>query len=586
MIRVFDAIDKVYNNNGNVVVEPLKCIVTNNDNGDYYLTLTCGVEYNNYIQPNNIIVAPTPTGEQAFRISEIEKNKKRLEVKAWHVFYDAENYLIADSYAVNMNCNEALAHFNAATDVKSPFNTYSDINTVYNMRTVRKSLAECINDMLERWGGHLRRDNWDIEILQTAGTDHGVTIEYKKNLEELTASYNWEGVVTKIMPVGKDGILLDERYIYSSVQYDIPYTKAISFEQEIEPDDYPSETDYINALKADLRAQATEYVNKYCYPNVNYILKGNPERVTDIGDIIEVKDERIGVDILTEVISYEYNCITGKYINLEFGNFTNTLSDLLPNIAKETTNAVNIAVGDITSETNRIYELLQGHNVVYRGYDVLLLDNLPAEDAVNVLRINKNGLALSENGINGNFNTLYDLRYKRLRVNDHNIIWIYDSNGDVIGSLDTNGVTLAGGEYLTFNGASFTDILNGKQNTLTAGDGVDITSDVISLAKYATGATVIDANLTGVCNVSNNTVSFEVDIDRPADGLTVYDLSIILYGGNPTIATIITGGTAETGYTLTVTAITTLKYKVDIITPLTLTNGGYIINYDIVLKAL
>lgn len=48
-----------------------------------------------------------------------------------------------------------------------------------------------------------------------------------------------ERVVTKIMPVGKDGILLDERYLYSDIQYDIPYTKAIHFEQpNINEEDY------------------------------------------------------------------------------------------------------------------------------------------------------------------------------------------------------------------------------------------------------------------------------------------------------------------------------------------------------------
>ena len=586
MIRVFNAAETAFNTNGEVIIKPLKANITNNDNGDFFLQMACGVEYNDFIQPNNIIVAPTPTGAQAFRISEIQKNKKRLEVKAWHLFYDSENYLIADSYAVNMNCNDAINHFNAATDTTSPFLMYSDINTIYSMREVRKSLAECVNDVIERWGGHLKRNNWEVSILQNAGTDHGVTIEYKKNLEDLTAIYNWDRVVTKLMPVGKDGILIDGRYVYSAVQYDIPYTKCVSFEQDINAEEYPTETDYINALKADLLAQATAYVNKYCYPVVNYTLKGNPEKITDIGDIIEVKDERIGVDILTEVISYEYNAITGKYINLEFGNFTNTLSDLLPNIAKETTNAVNIAVGDITSETNRIYELLQAHNVVYRGYDVLLLDETPAEDAVNVLRINKNGLALSTDGVNGIFNTIYDLNYKRLRVNDNNVIWIYDPNGDVIGSINTGGVTLAGGEYLTFNGASFTDILSGKQNTLTAGPGIDLNNDIISLAKYQAGAVIINATLSGSCIVDNNGVSFEIDIDKPADGVEVYALDITIFDGTPTMATVTQDGAAETGYTVTITPVTTTKYKLDILTPLTLTDGGYILKYNIQLKAL
>ena len=106
MIKVFNALDKDYTSNGDAVIIPLKARVKNSDNGDFYLEMTCGTEYNDYIQPNNILVAPTPQGEQAFRISSnITKTKKKITVKAWHIFYDSNNYLIADSYAVNLGDN-------------------------------------------------------------------------------------------------------------------------------------------------------------------------------------------------------------------------------------------------------------------------------------------------------------------------------------------------------------------------------------------------------------------------------------------------------------------------------------------------
>ena len=344
MIKVFSPTDKEYANNGDVVVIPTKARVKNADNGAYYLELICSIDYNAYIQTNNIITAPTPQGEQAFRITNITKNKNKLTVKAWHVFYDANNLLIADSYAQDMTCAAALAHFNAATDTTSPFAVSSDITSINSFRCVRKSLTECINTVIERWGGHLVRNNWNISILAEIGRDNGVTIEYKKNLSNLTAEYNWENVVTKLMPVGKDGLLLDEVYVYSDIQYSIPFTKTVSFNQDINEDDYETTEAYTAALKADLATQALEYVNKYCIPSVNYDLKGNPEKVTDIGDIIEVKDARIGVDILTSVISYEYDAITNKYVNLEFGNFSKSLNELISNIERNTESQVGQAV--------------------------------------------------------------------------------------------------------------------------------------------------------------------------------------------------------------------------------------------------
>lgn len=424
MIKVFNALDKDYTSNGDAVIIPLKARVKNSDNGEFYLEMTCGTEYNDYIQPNNILVAPTPQGEQAFRISSnITKTKKKITVKAWHIFYDSNNYLIADSYAVNMTCNDALNHFNNATDNPSPFTMYSDIISTNTFRCVRKSLAECINTVLERWGGHLKRDNWNISILASIGVDNGITIQYKKNLEELTATYDWSGVCTKVLPVGKDGILLDDLYVYSSIQYDIPYTKTVSFSQDIDENDYKDdegnvdEDAYKIALKSDLRKQAKEYVNKACYPSVNYTLKGKPEKVTEIGDIIKVQDKRIGVDITTSVISYEYDCLLKKYVSLEFGNFDKTLNNLVSTINSSTTSQVDTAVVALTSDFNSAISKAQTDILsrftdsycIYEGEQILIVDRLPSNKATNVIRINNAGVSLSKTGINGTFTTVLNI---------------------------------------------------------------------------------------------------------------------------------------------------------------------------------
>lgn len=490
MIKVFNAVDTDYSTNGDAVIMPTKARVKNADNGDYYLELTCSIDYNDYLAANNILVAPTPQGEQAFRIRDITKNKNKIELKAWHVFFDSQNYLIADSYAVDMTCNDALDHFNQATDNISPFTTLSDITTLNTYRCVRTSLAECINTVIERWGGHLKRDNWNISVLSNIGVDNGITIEYKKNLKDLTATYDWNNVVTKLMPVGKDGILLDEQYIYSEIQYSIPYTKSVSFTQDISEDDYKDtsgevdEAAYKAALKADLLQQAQAYINTYCYPTINYTLKGNPEKVTDIGDIIEVKDERIGVDITTQVISYEYDAIQEKYISLEFGNFTNTLSDLISNIASGTTTTVDNAIVTLTSTLaaelaeaqNKIWNALGASYCIYEGDKILIVDDLPATDAVNVIRINSAGIGFSNTGINGHFTTAWtiDGTFNAQAINVINFtadlikggtlklgstlnqsgkLEVYDEANTLICTIDKNGLIMyaSNGSYVVLN---------------------------------------------------------------------------------------------------------------------------------------
>ena len=130
MIKVFGETDKDLTSNGDAVIQPYKAKVHKEDNGKFYLNIEADISYADILTANRIIVAPTPQGEQAFRINNPEKTKHKITIKAQHISYDAENYVIADSYVVDKNCNDALDHLNSATDNPRPFQTYSDIAEV------------------------------------------------------------------------------------------------------------------------------------------------------------------------------------------------------------------------------------------------------------------------------------------------------------------------------------------------------------------------------------------------------------------------------------------------------------------------
>ena len=353
MIRIFKETDTTFDSNGDIAFIPYKAIVRKSDNGDYYLDLESDLKYIDYLKSNNIVVVDLPQGSQAFRIGDIQVNGKKFQSKCYHVFYDIKNSLIADSYVENKNCNDALNWLNNACVPATGFTVSSDITTLNSYRCVRTSFYEAImKTILERWGGHLVRDNFDIQIKSDISHDNGIVVRYRKNLKEITKTESWTNVVTKILPVGKDGTLLNainpsaSIYIDSSVQYDRVYCKTVSFSQDIEKDDYPTEQAYIQALVDDLRVQATDYVEKYCYPSVNYTLKANLEQITDIGDIIEVIDERLGVSLMTSVLAFNYDCVQNRYTSVEFGNFKNNLSNLMSNIQKMINNS-------ITTEQNK-----------------------------------------------------------------------------------------------------------------------------------------------------------------------------------------------------------------------------------------
>ena len=490
MIKLFNSTDTIYSSNGDKIIIPTKAKIHKEDNGNYYLDLETSLDYINDIVQGNILVANTPQGDQAFRISNITATRKKISAKCYHVFYDSENYLIQDSYVADKDCNYALDHLNSATDNTSPFTTLSDITSKNSFRCVRKSLYEAIQTVLERWGGHLVRDNWSIKIMSSIGQDNGVIIRYGKNLKTITCESNWDNVVTKLLPVGKDGILLNalddtkDIYIYAGINYTIPFTKTVSFEQDINQEDFETEEAYQEALIDDLQIQAEDYVNTNCYPQTNYTLKANIEKITDIGDVIEVDDERLGITVLTNVISYDYDCILKKYTELEFGNFTQKLSNLMSTISNNTQNAItesnqNLQItlsSELQQAQDKIWNALGSSYVIYEGDKILIVDTIPKEDATNVIMINNGGIGFSQTGINGTFQSAWTidnvLNMEQINVinltadlvkggtlklgsnlNQNGQLEVYDETNTLIAELNKNGLKMYGidGSYVLIN---------------------------------------------------------------------------------------------------------------------------------------
>ena len=423
MIRLFGITDTTFSSNGDRIIEPLEASVHKEDNGSFYLSLTCGLDYVDDLTEGRIVVCPTPQGDQPFRIHNVTQTRKKVTCQCRHVFYDSENYLIADSYVVDRDANDALAHLNAATEPTSPFTTISDISLQNSYRCVRKSLYEAIQNVMERWGGHLTRDGWTIGLRESIGADNQVTVEYSKNLRDITVNYDWSSVVTKLMPEGFDGLMLPEVYLESETQYDVPYTKCVMFDQNIDREAYLDEDGnldeeaYEAAMVEDLRSQGTAYLAANCVPKVNYTLSADLEKITDIGDTVQVNDERLGVSLLTNVISYDYNPILDKYTQVQFGNFQKTLNGLMTSITATTRNmvekseeAIKVTLGEELSQaTASIWNAMSSSYVLYDGNMIMVVDSLPKESAHYVILINSGGIGFSQNGINGPFNSAWTI---------------------------------------------------------------------------------------------------------------------------------------------------------------------------------
>lgn len=484
MIRLFQQTDTTFQTNGDKVLQPLKCLVRKEDNGSFYADIELDLSYVNDLTEGRIVVIPTPQGDQAFRVSNVKASKHRITTRALHLFYDSQNYLIEDSYVVDKDANDALDHLNNATEPVSPFTTISDVDAVGSYRCIRKSLYEAVVEVQERWGGHIVRDNWSIGLRSQIGADNGVNITYGKNIKDISVQYNWNDVVTKLLPVGYDGVTLPEVYLESTIQYDLPYTKTVDFQQDLDPEEYPDEAAYQAALIDDLRNQAQLYLEANCVPKVTYKLQADISKLTDIGDTIFVDDERLGISLITHVIAYTYDANLGKYSKVEFGNFEQTIKGLYQTfertaavIAEEAIVPTRVKLeGDLEQATAAIWNTLGNSYVIYDGDRILVVDTLPKEDATNVIMINSAGIGFSNTGINGTFNSAWlidgTMDMQNINVinltadlikggtlklgsmlNESGVLELYDADNNLIGLMDNNGLKMYGldGSYVLMN---------------------------------------------------------------------------------------------------------------------------------------
>lgn len=536
MIKLFKSTDKIFNSNGDKIIKAYKAKVHKEDNGDFYLDLECPLIYVDNIVEDAILVVNLPQGEQAFRITNVSKTKSKVSTKAWHVFYDSKNYLIKDSYVVDKDCADAMEHLNLATEPASQFTTFSDITTVGSYRCVRKSLFEALEVVRERWGGHLVRNNFSIGLNQEIGTDTGVVIRYRKNLKEISCEENWDDVVTKLLPVGKDGILLNELepdrsvYLSSAQSYSVPYTKTVSFSQDnIDEEDFKDEdgnTDevaYKTALVEDLELQGIKYLDENWKPKITYTLRADLENITGIGDTIEVIHEPLSINLTAAVVAFDYDCILKKYTEITFGNFQKTLSNLLNDVNNQTNEIVteqtnqlmNSFSDELAASTDEIWDVLDGYNIIYEGDKLFILDRLPKRAAQNVILFDENGLSISYNGIYGTFLKIFAIKgsinfspLKKVlwgvvslgKANNHQgSIKLFNGANELLAEFTKDGIEFYGAlnYYAVSNREHFFAAYDSEGNTL-----IDIKNDKIFAKKGEFKELNIGENLRFLTNSS------------------------------------------------------------------------------------
>lgn len=315
-----------------------------------------------------IIAAPVPgtTIRQGFRIHEVTTSLDGLlEVTAFHLFYDLAGNFIADTFVVNKTPKAALDQLLRSATTPHRFTaTSSDTATRASARVVRMNLAAAImdqgsdNTFASRWAGELTRDNWHIHHTATRGADRGVVIRDRKNLTGYTSTIDLTSVVTRIVPVGFDGITLPELYVDSPHlnAYAIPHIKVMRYPdiKAIADADNPREDEVpLPQAHALLRQAAkTEFTTNHVDTpaasyTVSFVDLASTAEYADLaeletvllGDTVTVQHADLGVSLSARVVGYEYDPLQQAYVSVELGSVAGKFTQITRQITTAQTAA-------------------------------------------------------------------------------------------------------------------------------------------------------------------------------------------------------------------------------------------------------
>lgn len=404
MIKIFNANDKDFSSAGNIIIKPLKCreYKKKSLNG-WYIEVELPIAYKEYIKKDKLCVIKTKSklNPQAFRIASetITYTSTKISFTANHVMFDSKDYFLVDVRPIKLNGINTLNYINERADESSPFNFFSNIENINTAYFIRKNMLEAWKIIEERWSGVFDADNWDISFVSKVGHDNGLSIIYGKDLQGIEVYEDWSNVVTKLYPVGYDGLMLPEVFLKANIEYDKPYTKTIDFETTIDTEEQTKEK-----LIEELRENAQKYLDENKYPKISYNVKSDIKQELEIGDIIHVIHPI--ADILTEVLEYEYDVILQKVRSVIFGNYSRDVKAKFDNV-KNTITQINQVLSKqqsvINKQTNMINTLNKNGYVYIDENEIMILDKLPKTNAKNVWRFGLAGIGFSSNGIEGPF---------------------------------------------------------------------------------------------------------------------------------------------------------------------------------------
>jgi len=439
MITLHDSRTKNFNNNGlGILRDCVSAKVCEVLNGEFNINITypVGGYLYQYLIEDNIIVTDVGYGNrQAFRIKNVNKRLDNIEVYATHIFYDLNDNLLEDIYPKSQTGETVINYILSHAQYEHNFIGYSNIVETSTARYVRKNLVEALigedsNSFINRWGGEIIRDNYNITMVNKRGVANGMQIRYAKNLTGIQFQIDRTTVGTRIMPKAYDGTLLPERYIDSPNidLYPHPIIRIIEYSDlklaGEDGDGYATTTELYEAMRNRVQEEFENEIDKPTITTtVNFIELANTKEYEqykeleklNIGDYTTVYVPHLEINITQRVYKTNYDVLLGRFVEFEMGYVK---SNYITQIIKSEANMQNVVLPSIVeqaaqSSTEQVnYQIEEQVNAALAGYvyktkeALYVMDSSSLNAARKIYKWSKLGLTYSSNGVDGPYETV------------------------------------------------------------------------------------------------------------------------------------------------------------------------------------
>lgn len=352
MIQIYKPSNTDYASNGDMTLQPSEAEIQAKLNGTWKAELSHPIDAEGrwkYIEDQAVLKMPSFNGKQLFRIVKKNKSDSGIEVTAEPIFLDAAgDCYLKDIRPTNVTGQQALNQMMAPN---KKYSGKSDITLKTTAYYQDKNLIQALNgeednSFINRWGGEIIYDNFQVIVNERAGGDYGVQILYGKNIEKdgIKEEVDFSDVVTRIYPKAFNGYSLSGNgYVDSPVIGSYPTVKSstITFEDVKMREDAREEDEANGIIVCDTQAELDTALKKKCqeqYDNgidkptvtisINMVALQNTEEYQDykvleevsLGDTVHCKSSNLGIVTDARVTEIKYNPISKKISSIKIGD--------------------------------------------------------------------------------------------------------------------------------------------------------------------------------------------------------------------------------------------------------------------------